>query len=224
MNKGFMDDILDSLIKTSANALADEDLYDAEYDEFEFSKEHQKKMNALFRNERKKCKKNTDEKSMRKMLAVAAVLIVILSISVMSVSAWRVKILNFVLNISQTNSDIDFDGKGNNSYNSDGINFKYIPEGFVLTQKDGSAGLYLKFENDTYYFDFEMGDVTENISIDTESANIEKISINAQEAIYSENDNHNILVWHDEKFTYRMIGNLDRSSMLKIAENIENSN
>lgn len=224
MSKGFMDDILDSLIKTSANALADEDLYDAEYDEFEFSKEHQKKMNALFRNERKKYKKNTDEKSMRKMLAVAAVLIVILSISVMSVSAWRVKILNFVLNISQTNSDIDFDGKGSNSYNSDGINFKYIPEGFVLTQKDGSAGLYLKFENDTYYFDFEMGDVTENISIDTESANIEKISINAQEAIYSENDNHNILVWHDEKFTYRMIGNLDRSSMLKIAENIENSN
>lgn len=221
MSKEFMNDIFDSLIQTSANALADEALYDTECEEFEFSQEHQKKMNALFRGEQKKYKKVQMKKSMRKISAVAAVFIVILSIFVMSVSAWRVKILNFVLNISQTDSDIDFDGDGNDSYDSDGINLGYIPKDFVLTKKDTDNGLYLKFEKDTYYFSFKMNTVTANMGIDTENADMEKISINGHEGIYSENDNHNILVWYDEEFAYSIVGNSEKSDIVKIAENIK---
>jgi hypothetical protein len=190
----------------------------------EFSREHENAMRKIFKKERKKLFFKRIQKYSKRAAVFLLVVMVMSGIAVFSVEAWRVKVMNFVIEISQTHSEINFreDSAKGDSYTSDEITLAYIPEGYQLEKRDVKNNrISLVFKGEEYYFVFSMSDITGSMGIDTENASVKKTAINGQEALFSSNNKVNILVWHDEDFSYTLSGTVVEMEMVKIAENIK---
>ena len=57
--------------------------------------------------------------------------------------------------------------------------------------------------------------------IDTEGATIIEIDINGNEGMLIEKDKQFILIWNDNERIFRIQSNLDRNTIIKIANNLE---
>jgi len=219
-----LDKILDDIIDEAA-LIAAENLGKnmPESKIIEFSTEHEVEMKRIFRKERNKLLFKKILKHSKRVAIFFLALVVLSSVTIFSVEAWRIKIMNFIIETSQTHSEINFseDNKGD-TYTSDEITLGYIPEGFKLEKSDVSRkSVNLIFKDEDNYFIFSMDDINASMGIDTENASVKKIMINGQEAIYSSNNNVNILVWHDEDFSYMLSGKIGEKEIMKIAENIK---
>jgi hypothetical protein len=216
-----LDKILDLLVSEAAviaNERTGEKISIPE-EKFEFSKEHEDKMKKLFKAERnKEFFKNFQKYSMR-VASILLICIIISAISVFSVSAWRVKFLNFVFDSNKPNTEFQFGDTKGNTYSNDEMMFEYIPEGFELVKSvSNEFSIYLKFKNNDLYFTFSLNDIEGKLSIDTEKGTVEKLIINRQEAVYTENKNINALIWHNDEFAFTIIGNIPKEEIIKIAE------
>ncbi len=220
-----MDKILDEIIDEAASIAAENMGRNIpEPDSVEFSREHEAAMRKIFRKERKKSFFKKVSKYSKRAAVVFLAVIIMSGIAVYSVEAWRIRVLNFVIEMRQTHSEISFeenDIKGD-SYSSDEITLTYIPDGFTLEKRDIKENmLSLVFKGEEYYFIFSMSDTTSTIGIDTENASVKKIKINGQDAFYSSNSNISFLVWHDESCSYTLSGTLGEREMVKVAESIK---
>ena len=217
--------VLDDLI-SYAGPIAIKEMADnmEEPEDVEFSKEHQKKMEHFFRKERNKLRFKKLSSYSKRVAACIFALIIVASVSVLSVEAWRIKFLNLIIDINQTYTDINLKENAaiGGAYHSDIVSLDYIPEGFKLEKSDMKENhTYLKFKKNEQYFNFTMDNADGSISVDTENANVKRIMINNQEAIYSSNENINILVWHDAKYFCELSGNISEKEIIKIAGSIK---
>jgi len=223
-----INETLEAMLKATAsdseNKIVDDllDGYDGE--SHEFSQKHKDDMQSIFRLERK-MRIYSRAKTYAKRVAVIFIAIIALStITIASVSAWRIKVINFILEMTQqdTHITIDQDGLKSNIYKHNEITFNYVPEGFMLEKsKSQNNYIYYEFTKEHEFFDFHTMDINSSLSIDTENANVKRIVINENEALYSENNNISILVWHDEELMYVLTGNISENELVKIAENIK---
>ena len=224
-NKNF-DKLIDQLIHDASNIAAENLGKDMpEPEKAEFSKEHEEEMKKMFKRERN----NLLRKKLSRHSRCAAIFLLILiaasSIMIFSVEAWRIKVMNFIIEIKQTHSEISFsdDNTGGGAYKSDEITLDYIPYGFELEKSDMTDNsVNLIFKGEDNYFIFSMDPIDIQMGIDTENASVKKIVINGDEALYSSNNNINILVWHDEELSYKLSGTIKEDEMIKIAEKTKN--
>ncbi len=102
------------------------------------------------------------------------------------------------------------------------VKFNYMPEGSELVQNSSTKSrISLHFDKGEQYFSFMTTDIDTNISIDTEDAVIENLTINNCEAMLSLKTNANILLWHNSETIFEIIGSIPKDEMIKIAENVE---
>lgn len=222
------DKALEAMLQASASDMEDkvvEDLlegYDGE--NHEFSEKHKNDMQSLLRSERKRRIYNS-AKTYGKRVAIIFVLVIAIStVTVVSVSAWRIKVMNFITEMTKqdTNITIDQDGLESNTYTNNEITFNYIPKGFIIEKSEyREEHIYLEFKNDNEYFNFRTMNIGDSLSIDTEDAHVKEFTMGGRRALYSENDNISILVWHDEELMYVLTGNISEKELIKIAENIK---
>ncbi len=223
-NKTF-DKLIDQLIHDAANISADnlgQNLPEPE--PVEFSEKHNLAMKKLFKQERRKIIIRKMIRNSKKVAILLLVLVLTASISIFSVQAWRVKFLNFIMNIGQTNSDIQFwnDNGSGDTYSSDDVTLGYIPEDFKFVSSQARMnGVSLLFQKDENSFALQIQPVDALLAVDTEKAEMEKIIINGKEALYSSNNNTNLLVWHDDIYSYLLSGNISKSEMVRIAEKVQ---
>lgn len=219
-----LDKIFDELIDEAAS-IAAENLGKnmPEPEAIEFSKEHENSMRKIFRKERRKSLFKKIPKYSKRAAVFLLPVIVVSGVAVYSVEALRIKLMNFVVEMKQTHSEINFEeGTKGDTFTSDEITLSYIPEGFKLEKSDVRENdVSLVFKGEENYFVFSMNSITSSIGIDTENASVKKIMINSQEALYSSNSNVNILVWHDEVIAFRLSGTIEEREMVRIAENIK---
>lgn len=189
----------------------------------EFSEKFNKDMDRFF----KKQKNRLLIKKIKKYSQRAAVIILIFGvlsgIAVFSVQAWRVKFLNFIMEITHTDTTINFDenSKGDTFSNED-VTLGYVPEGFKLEKSESRGnGLFLVFTNNDKDFRLKINSVSGSLSIDTENADIQKLKINGMDALYSSNNNINIIVWQNDELTYSLSSNLDKDEIIRIVENVK---
>lgn len=218
-----LDKILDELIDQAA-LLAAENLGRnfPEPKKNDFSAEHENEMQNIFRKERKKMLLKRITKYIKRAAVICLMVAVASSITLFSVEAWRIKIMNFVVEMKQTHSKIVFEENSTkgDTYTSDELTIGYLPDGFQLEKSDVKKNkVNLVFKGDEKYFIFSMNDINGSMIIDTENATIKKVMINGQEAFFSSNSNINILVWHEGEFSYRLSGTIDENEMVKIAKN-----
>ena len=186
----------------------------------EFSQRHQKEMEKLF--------KQMEERRpaffyVKRIAAVFVVLAVVTVTSVMSVDAWRAKLLNFFTKPSQTNTEVRYgeDTPKSNTYSTDLVTLNYIPEGMQIERRySRNNEEMLSFKNGENFFKLRVARVASVSYMDTEDKETEKIFLNGTEAYFLIDEDKCALKWSFENKAYTLIGNLDKETLLKIAENI----
>lgn len=214
-----LDEYLDEAAKNAAGAS-----YGDENDaDVEFSQMHEAKMERFFAAQRKK---QSAKKYRRILKAAACVLLAVAvgsGVTIFSVDALRTRFLNFVFDPSKPNTDYNFSDYAQNRYFDSDITLNYIPEGFKLADKVKSTySTNLKFMSDSnMYFQISATDIDVNSNIDTENATIEAITINGYDGVYISKDNINVIVWHDNRYSYTVVGNISKENIIKIAKNLK---
>jgi len=107
------------------------------------------------------------------------------------------------------------------SYSDEYISLGYVPDGLSLESADyGELGSVWCFANGVDYFVLSMESINSNHSFDTENGTAENLQINGNDGVYISTPDVNTLFWGDLNAIYTMTGNLDKSVMIKIAENV----
>lgn len=224
MNNDAYEEVLDILLDEGAKE-ADrrigEGLTEPEED-ISFSAEHMKRMKTLFSEERRKIKRKKAKKYARTAACMAAAAVIVSGITIYNADALKVRFMNFVHEIGKPNSDISFLDNGGMPYSDNNITFDYVPMGFDMVKNSKSkSGIFLAFESADKYFYVDVDEMGGTMSIDTEDAVVENISINGLEGICSSKENVTILVWHDNKNVFQIHGDIPKEEIVKIAENLK---
>lgn len=192
----------------------------------EFSKSFEKKMNKLI------AKNNRislyTRRKISKALIAATIAIIVLFTGLMSVSASREKIIEFVENILSQYTQIEL--SEDSPETPDTIETAYtisnIPEGFNLKQYDlEETGVFAIWHNDTGEEIVLRQDILNaDFSIDNEF-DYEKTTINSYPAyIYGDKLTH-FISWSDGEYWFTIhVPTKYRSSLLNMAEKISKKN
>ena len=226
-NNDIMDNILESLI-AEAVPIAAENVANKmpEPEEHVFSQAYERNMAKLFAKERSKAKYKATSKALLRTAAAITILVTAAAFTMFSVDAWRLNIMNFIIDLRQDHTVIDFREKFmGDSFETNELSFGYIPFEFMLESSlviDEVLQVY--FINEDLSFRVIVRNITgsvDTVLIDTEDANVRRLQINDFQAFFSTNENVNILVWHDNTHSFQISGNICEESMILIAKNIE---
>jgi len=182
-----------------------------------------KRVMKIINSEEKVYKRKRKIETIYKFAAVFMALIIVASITVYSVEAWRIRFMNFIIDIRQDHTVIDFNEElTGDAFRMDELYLGYVPDGFRLEESAVMGEqLFILFANDDLHFMIIMNDITASLAIDTEDAKVRRLDINEFQAFFSTNDNVNILVWHDNAYSYTITGNIDEETIIRIAKNME---
>lgn len=106
------------------------------------------------------------------------------------------------------------------SYSDEYISLGYVPDGLELISNE--IGIKTKiyfFSDEKHYFDISIGSINAQYSFDTENGTSENLEINNMEAFFISTDLTNTLVWTDTEVVYSISSNLDKETIILIAEN-----
>ena len=194
--------------------------------EYEFSERFNKKMDKLFQKIERNCNYPTVRVSKRIVTVIAAILIILAGL--MSVSAIREPIVNFVLEFFEEHIDFGFSGD-----TSEQIEYEYgfseIPEGFELAVKNNEGGTVY-----TEYTNTHSGDIIiltqsitdgNSLSVDNEhgKTTIEQIE-ETQVFLYDGiEQNYYQANWTSETYSLILIyyGDIEKEAFLELVKSIK---
>jgi len=223
-----MENLFDELIN-EASVKASEKLgeqYLAEYDdgvEVEFSEEYKAgKAKMLKEYNRKTAIKKSLKISSRIAIIVLCISILSGGIAVVSVDALRIKVFNMVIEIFHTYSKMNSNKNEGYRFSNDDITLEYVPNGFEIeTNTKFDDRISLRFSENDRFFNVSVIIYEEDgdNNINTQETEIIEIDINGYDGSFISNNGINILTWHDDDYTYKFSGNMERNELKKIAEN-----
>lgn len=192
----------------------------------EFSARHNSAMKKIFDGERKKMRRHGAMRIAGRIAACVAVFAVVSGTAVMSVSALRVRFLNFVFNTYQTNTEITAsENAQNGKYDTDEVTVEYIPSGFVLQrQQITDTTIFLVFGNETDRVKITVSQSEGLASVDTEGSQCEEVEADGRRGLYVENERGNTLIMHDNEIAYMLQGTISRDELIKIAQGLKKKN
>ena len=233
-NKDTFDKILDSLLDEAlpiVESMPDKNL--PEGTDAPFTEEDERRERAILEKERAALRAVHVRAYLKRAAVCAAALILLCAILVMSVSALRAPVLNFITKPADRSTQIQLNRSDNPDevsveavYEEEGVYIGYIPEGFSLEKRTigpTEKHTFLEFRNGSEYFHVGTSIYKENtdITIDTENAKVERMRINNKPALYSEKETIKILFMYDENYTYTIAGNIDKDTLVQIAQNLK---
>ena len=189
----------------------------------EFSELHKLKMKKLFAAEKRKLRRKEYLRSLKYTAACAGLLVFISGAAVMSVSALRVRLLNFVFNTQGGNTEITAnEDMQYGGYDTEALTIGYLPDGFVLDkQKTKDQMQYLRFVSSTARISFIMYPPDGKTSVDTEGIDYEELTINGRRCLYSNNNDDKILIICDNYHAVIVKSTINREEIVKIAQNLK---
>lgn len=161
-----------------------------------------------------------------KVAIFLAVFISFLAIITMSVEAFRIRFINLLISKNDSYTEIQVSMQDNVTIpeiDSDiYYYFAYLPEGYAFSEatvmKNSIFMIYLN-GNDSVYFTQSYNEV--NYQLNTEEAFVEDVKIGEYVGIFIHNSNANIVFWIQDNVTFLLEGNIPKSEMLKMAENMK---
>ncbi|MBE6606849.1 MAG: DUF4367 domain-containing protein [Ruminococcaceae bacterium] len=215
----YYDKVLDLLVDEALEADLNEELDEYEaMEEHVFSKRHEDEMKKILN---KQSRRVSYKRKARIAVYIACALLLASGAVVFGVSAWRNSVLNFFLDLDAPNSEFSYSDGIDNSYKDDNIEFNYLPDKFVLTEK------YISDEKSRYYFTHSQEYITLSISnvegsfaVDTEDSNTEDIIIGEMPGKYIEKGNQNIVIWSKKNIHFLLLSNIEKQELINIANGI----
>ena len=194
--------------------------------EYEFSERFNKKMDKLFKKIERNCNYPTVRISKRIITVLAAILIIFAGL--MSVSAIREPIVDFVLEFFEEHIDFGFSGDVSQEIEYE-YGFSEIPEGFELTVKNNEGGTVY-----TEYTNTHTGDIIiltqsitdgDDISVDKEHGIITKEIVDGTEVyIYEHNsDDYFNAIMIKENYSVMLVyyGNIEKEAFIELVKSIK---
>ena len=193
----------------------------------QFSRHFNRKIKALLKYEQRT---PVMRRFVYQMKTVAAVLLIVLSLAfgtVMSVEAYRVRFFEFVTEIWEELTSIVIHSDENADHDTlTPISPSYIPTGYsvleITSDKYENTIIYLNTNGLELYYSQRMATQSEFI-IDSEGADTEEITIGLQVVYLISNKGTVQMYWYDSDSIFSLIGNLDKTELIKMAESIINN-
>ncbi len=213
-----VDKVIDTLIdEASAEMYRKEADYNAP--KVEFSPEHERKMQKLFKNERRKYNLRRAYSVAGRVACFVLAVAFVMGIAIYNVDAWRTKFLNFFFDKNSPDTEITFTETKQNSYFNDIVNIGYIPEGFAVTiNRTTKNSLFLNFEDGENFIQLNMSDADLKTAINTEKGTLENIKIKNYDGLYIVSNGANVILWNNGVYTFRLAANIEKEELIKTAE------
>ncbi len=193
---------------------------------YEFSEKFNKKMKKLLRKAEHK-NIHRSSKISKRIIAVVAAIVIILA-GLMSVSAIREPVVNFVLEFFEDHIDFGFSGDVSQEIEYE-YGFSEIPEGFELTVKNNEGGTVY-----TEYTNINTGDIiiltqsitdSDDISVDKEHGAITKEFVDGMEVYIYEYENGDYIHANWIKDTYSFLlayyGDVEKDEFIDLVKSIK---
>lgn len=169
-------------------------------------------------------------KVLNKVAIVALMTLLLFTTAFATSESFRVKTLNFVMEVFDDRTEIKFVPKDTASDSTavPEITAGWLPEGFELTHTDmHEANRVYEYANsdNTAYIAVNIMEMTSvNMTLDTEDATTLSLQVQGEDAIMVDKGNIKQLVWklHTDESRYCCVitENISEEDMLKFAENI----
>lgn len=186
-----------------------------------FSEAHCKKMQRIFRSEKRKRHLTQLSSYAKKIACVFMIAILISCVAICSVEAWRAKFINFVFRNDLPNTDYQYTDNQGSSYHNDRISVNYIPANFSIEYDHSTTrDVDLRFVYQESYFSLISSEADMRHSVDTENAVVEILKIDAYDIYCISKENLTTLVWEDGRYSYVLYGNIPKQELIKIAKKI----
>ena len=203
---------------------------DTEIPEFQCSRVFERKMQRIIKSQQHTQKTNRTLRYIRQTVAAILAIAIISVCGLMTVKAYREKIVEIVVHIFNELTDYRFISEKSDE---DGlplpkVSFGQVPEGMVEVENqitgnkrrrivyENSAGLFFELTQRHIGADGKYGSI-----LDTENAEGLSLTINGNEAYSNEKDGNSSIVWIENDIVYNLYGNIELDMLKAIAEKIE---
>ncbi|WP_101696936.1 DUF4367 domain-containing protein [Clostridium minihomine] len=190
-----------------------------------FSLKFERKMRKLIRKSKKQLPRKKPLLHLRKKtLVLIAALIAVLSVSVLAVPPVREKIGDFAAQIYEKVTHLFWEEEEATVNQVEYIQEVYptfIPDGFELVREYKSNVFFLQYKKEEDFIFYQQKRIEDNsIHLNTEGVELEEAEWNGLSAVYISNQNNQLFLWHDDRYTYQIQSTLDKETILKIAEGV----
>lgn len=164
----------------------------------------------------------------------AAMILIVISVIgstiTLSVEAFRVRFFNMIIEISQKFSTVSHLEKTEISIQqelpSEWTDYYYptfLPNDFILTSvRELNTTKYMTFSNGlNEEIRFIQGNLTSEAQIDTEDGKTIEVDINGNKGLIVKKEDVTIISWNNNMASFSIQGNVDKSTLLEIAESLE---
>ena len=198
------------------------DYLDKSFFTFEFSPKFEKKMSKLISKEH--LIKFSTRRKISKSLIAAVVAIIVMFSGLMSVSASRRKIIDFVESLSPGFLSIDLtkDSQPGNEIIKTEYTLKTVPDGFKIIQYDkNDYGVFCVWENESgEKIVFSQDPISISVSMDNEHI-FERTLVNGNKAYFHGEDSNLFITWNDGTYWFSIAAtSTDKETLIAYAENI----
>lgn len=189
-----------------------------------FSKEHEKKMKEIFRAASRAERKAKNRKYFQRMAAGVAIMLCLSGFTVMNVEAFRVPVVEFLLDISEKYSVLQ---EKNNAKmvtkNYQDFEPTYVPSEFYVdtVEEDNSSFFIYYISDNKQWYRLTFYKETISTSIDTENADVQEINIDGNKAIYVKKDGVNHIVMYKKGTQYQLSGTISFEEICIILKSIK---
>ncbi|ANU45018.1 hypothetical protein ADH76_00995 [Enterocloster clostridioformis] len=223
----------DYLLELALEEQLDQDMEMKKYEKIEetepahvFSKEHDKRMQEIFKMADKVENKSRKRKRSRQIAAGFALFFCISAFSITQVEAFRLPVVRFFMEIKEKSTLFEASKEMNSGITQNYKQYEphYVPAGFaVLEVHENEGGFYIKYLNDQKQqaYDYYFFEDTDNTAVDTENGNTIEIKINGNQAyLVQKGDEVNILMNKNNKQFY-LNGTIPYEEAIKVMESIK---
>jgi hypothetical protein len=195
---------------------------------YTFSNEFEDKMQRLFSRQRRFERNERIRKAVAKVAAITVIFLAASTIAVLSVDAWRVRMLNIISEIGEKSTTIVIDDE---EVNYDRFLNKvqgkhlpsYIPYGYMTDSIEEFGSYYLvTYKNNAgAVIQLQKLPGGSSVGIDSEDAHIEQILVTGKVAQYFYKNEIGSLMFKYNEIAFLLNASLAKDELIKIAESME---
>lgn len=190
-----------------------------------FSKDFNRRMKSFFASKVKKSRSRKIGKWALCACAAMFILMVVSAVTIYSVDAFRVPVLNFLQEISGESTTFYATESSDYSAFEDELHGmyvpRYIPEGYMINGVQNRNVKFLEYVNKSGN-QIRLTNIKENstLSLDNEEVGSQIIKVHGEDARSFENEGVNYLLFRFDKHTFLLAGSVDKEELLKIAQSL----
>lgn len=227
-NQNYKEEVFEYLLNIACSDDSILDEIEDSNEEVIFSKEHNEKMNELFKKVQIKYNVKKICQYAKRIAIILLVAIVIVGITTFSVEAYRVKFMNYITKFTSnyikfSNEEDNQDDSSNIDTSVENVVFDYLPEGFKLIRSSKNKVITeIEFEKDNLFIRYDSSNTESNFEFDVENAQVEYTKINNIEYTIIEKDDMISIFWISGNKSNYIESNVEKEELIKVAENIKN--